>query len=228
MSNIYIISDVYGCYKSLLALINQLPEKDKSKIVFVGDLVDRGKNSYEVVEFVLINKYDCVKGNHEDMFLDYAPIYGEDDESKYWMNSCGGKETCDSYKNIEDLKKHYSYFEKLPIYIEYKDYINSDGRYLVFSHSSIGNVWDLRNSDNPTDKDIFETQLLWSRNKNFDNKDIFNVYGHTIFEEPKITPYSIGIDLGCYNIGNMQKTTNPRICALEFPSMKIYTQENIE
>lgn len=52
MENIYIISDVHGCYKSLLALIEQFPNKQKSKIVFVGDLIDRGSNSCEVIELI--------------------------------------------------------------------------------------------------------------------------------------------------------------------------------
>ena len=34
MDNIYIIGDVHGCYKTLLALINKLPNKQSSKIVF--------------------------------------------------------------------------------------------------------------------------------------------------------------------------------------------------
>lgn len=42
MEQIYIISDVHGCYKTLLALINQFPNKQNSKIVFVGDLIDKG------------------------------------------------------------------------------------------------------------------------------------------------------------------------------------------
>ncbi|MCT7603919.1 metallophosphoesterase [Aliarcobacter butzleri] len=65
MENIYIIGDVHGCYKSLIALIDKLPNKEKSKICFVGDLVDRGMYSYEVVKFVMENNYDCVLGNHE-------------------------------------------------------------------------------------------------------------------------------------------------------------------
>ncbi|WP_301368873.1 metallophosphoesterase [Aliarcobacter butzleri] len=43
MENIYIISDVHGCYKTLLALIEQFPNKQNSKIVFVSDLIDKGK-----------------------------------------------------------------------------------------------------------------------------------------------------------------------------------------
>ena len=38
----YIIGDVHGCYDTLMALIAKLPED--AEIVFVGDLIDRGKN----------------------------------------------------------------------------------------------------------------------------------------------------------------------------------------
>ena len=72
MEQIYIIGDVHGCYKSLLALIEQFPNKQNSKIVFVGDLIDRGINSYEVIEFVKNNNYDCVMGSHEKALLQYS------------------------------------------------------------------------------------------------------------------------------------------------------------
>lgn len=64
---IYIIGDVHGCYKSLLALIEQFPNKQNSKIVFVGDLVDRGNDSYNVVKFIIENKsrLDLTKYNKE-------------------------------------------------------------------------------------------------------------------------------------------------------------------
>ena len=74
--------------------------------------------------------------------------------------------------------------------------------------------------------DAFENHLLWSRYKNFDNKEIFNVHGHTIFTEPIINEYSTAIDLGCFQTNG--KVENPRLCALEFPSMRIFTQNNIE
>jgi serine/threonine protein phosphatase 1 len=61
VKNIYIIIDVHGCYKTLLALIDQFLNKQKSKIVFVGDLIDKGKNTYDVIEFVKNNNHDCVK-----------------------------------------------------------------------------------------------------------------------------------------------------------------------
>lgn len=229
MKNIYIISDVHGCYKSLLALIDKLPNKKDSKIVFVGDLVDRGTNSYDVIKFVIDNNYDCVLGNHEKVFLEHAPMLKNDRQNPSlakWLFKNGGEETINSYTSKEEFYKQLDYLKTLPLYIEYKDYKTEDGRYLVVSHSSVGDTWELRNSKNEVNMKRFENQLLWSRNRDFNNSKIFNIYGHTIYEEPDITEYSAGIDLGCYH--SKEKLPNPRLCALEFPTMKIYTQESLE
>jgi serine/threonine protein phosphatase 1 len=229
LENTYIISDVHGCYKTLLALIDKLPNKKDSKIVFVGDLVDRGANSYDVIKFVMDNNYDCVLGNHEKMFLEYSPMLENDrqnEDLKYWLFKCGGEQTLKSYKSKEEFYKQLDFLKSLPLYIEYKDYKTDDGRYLVVSHSSVGQAWEFRYSANQIRIKRFESQLLWSRYKDFDNSEIFNVYGHTIFEEPVINKYSSAIDLGCYQ--SKEKLPNPRLCALEFPSMKVYTQESLE
>ncbi|CAM3980637.1 metallophosphoesterase [Arcobacter cloacae] len=229
---IYIIGDVHGCYKTLLALIEQFPNKRNSKIVFVGDLIDRGANSCEVVEFIINNNYDCVMGNHEELFLEYAPNkdeFGENfnmENSSYYFERCGGKATLDSYKNKEIYFKHYDFIKNLPLYLEYKDYKTSDNRYLVVSHSAIANVWDKRDSKDKFDIENFENQLLYRRYKQFDNKDIFNVYGHTPRSEAKLTSFDANVDLGC--VYKKEKVINPRLCALEFPSMKVYVQENLE
>lgn len=229
MENIYIISDVHGCYKSLLALIDKLPNKKDSKIIFVGDLVDRGANSYDVIKFVIDNNYDCTLGNHEKVFLEYVPMLENDRQNpslRNWLFKNGGEQTLNSYTSKEEFDKQLDFLRTLPLYLEYKDYKTQDGRYLVVSHSAVGRAWELRTSKNKVNKKKFETQVLWSRYKDFDNNKIFNVYGHTIFEEPIITEYSAAIDLGCYQ--SKEKLANPRLCALEFPSMKIYTQENFE
>ena len=234
MKNIYIIGDVHGCYKSLLALIEQFPNKQNSKIVFVGDLIDRGANSCEVIEFIINNNYDCVMGNHEELFLEYAPNkdeFGNDfsmEYSPYYFERCGGKATMESYKSKEVYSKHYDFIQNLPLYLEYKDYKTPDDRYLVVSHSAIGKVWDKRDSKDKFDIEDFENHLLYSRYKNSNNKEIFNVFGHTIFSQPVINEYSAAIDLGCYHEKDESKLPNPRLCALEFPSMKIYTQESLE
>lgn len=230
-NQIYIIGDIHGCYKTLLALIDKLPNKKDSKIVFAGDLIDRGKDSAKVIDLIMENNYKAVRGNHEEMLLEYGPTRTEQEftqDGKYWIVNNGGRETINSFKSKEHYFKCYDFIETLPLYLEFKDYKTHDNRYLVVSHSSIGRVWHLRNSQDRFDKEDFENQVLWSRKSSIDIKEIFNVYGHTIFEEPRMTKFSCGIDLGSYHKIDTLKIPNPRICALEFPSMRIFTQENIE
>ena len=63
----YAIGDIQGCYQSLLALLKKIefdPELDT--LWFVGDLVNRGPSSLEVLRFIssLPNKI-CTLGNHD-------------------------------------------------------------------------------------------------------------------------------------------------------------------
>lgn len=229
---IYIIGDVHGCYKSLLALIEQFPDKQNSKIVFVGDIVDKGANSCEVVEFIMNNNYDCVLGNHEELFLEYAPTIDEFSSdfnmeySPYYFEKCGGRATLKSYTSKELYIKHYKYLQSLPLYLEYPQYKTKDDRCLVVSHSSVANKWCLRNSTDELHLEDFRTMTLWGRWKQYDNYDIFNVYGHSPRSDAKITEFDANVDLGCSY--SKRYIENPRLCALEFPSMKVYTQESLE
>lgn len=71
----YVIGDVHGCHAELTELLDRIDEhaNDDYKIIFVGDYVDRGPNSKEVVEKIMrMQKHGHVAlmGNHEDMLLD--------------------------------------------------------------------------------------------------------------------------------------------------------------
>ena len=66
----YVIGDVHGCFDELKKLLKKIsfnPSKDS--IIFTGDLVNRGNQSLEVLEFCMKEKsIDTVLGNH-DVFL---------------------------------------------------------------------------------------------------------------------------------------------------------------
>ena len=233
-NNMYIIGDVHGCIKTLKALIEQLPNKYNENICFVGDLIDRGKNSRDVVDLVINNNYDCILGNHELAFIDSVPEIIENkilEETNFWLNRCGGYSTMLSYKNSDDsldkdtLLKHLDYFKSLPHFKEYK-HLNINNRYLLVTHSHVYNKWIYK--DYPKDSNEYNSflnSILYSRYKNFDNNDIFNVYGHTAFDKPVINEFKAGIDLGCVY---KKETLDGKLCALEFPSLKTFVQENIE
>ncbi len=125
----YIFGDIHGCLSNLLELFGGIKRdiKDNDRLIFLGDYIDRGDYSFEVIKFLInINKsYDIVflKGNHEEMFLKY--IQGRDDSGIFLDN--GGGATLRSYKKnrgefaVPD--EHLKFFGNLKLCFEADDFI---------------------------------------------------------------------------------------------------------
>jgi hypothetical protein len=68
-----VIGDVHGCLDELLALLDVVQyHQGADRLVFVGDLVDRGPDSIGVVRFVRQLGVECVLGNHEEKHVRWA------------------------------------------------------------------------------------------------------------------------------------------------------------
>ena len=229
-----IIGDIHGCFDTFKALIEKLP-KD-IPITLVGDLIDRGPKSAQVVDYVIENKIDCVKGNHEDMMVCYGQDIDVNERGQYITNRPygdmwilnGGHNTLKSYYTEEGkfrLSKYYrhlSWMDDLPIFLEYPEIKDDNGDYLVVSHSIILDVW--KNRDKLRN---FNETALWGRDFSSlpNNTGIYNVIGHTPQEGgANITKVYANIDTGaCFrSIGYGVMT------ALQFPEMTIFTQDNID
>ncbi|QWD68563.1 symmetrical bis(5'-nucleosyl)-tetraphosphatase [Polynucleobacter sp. VK25] len=67
MSKIYAVGDVQGCAPSLKALVKKLPKK--SKMIFLGDLVNRGPDSLGALRQLKVlqesGRAECILGNHD-------------------------------------------------------------------------------------------------------------------------------------------------------------------
>ena len=67
MSKIYAVGDVQGCAPSLKTLIKKLPKK--SKMIFLGDLVNRGPDSLNTLRILKslqeAGQTECILGNHD-------------------------------------------------------------------------------------------------------------------------------------------------------------------
>lgn len=191
METTYVVGDIHGCYDKLIALMDKINiDLDSEKLVFLGDYIDRGPDSYEVVDYLinLKKKYPDIiflKGNHEDMLEKYI---AETDRFTYLIN--GGQQTLESYsryyKPTDDSlipETHFEFFESLVLYHETDHYI--------FVHAGL-------RKNVPLEKQKPE-DMLWIR-KNFiqSNYDFGKqvVFGHTPLPEPLLQPNKIGIDTG--------------------------------
>jgi len=128
----YVIGDVQGCYSELQALVKKIKfNPNKDKIIFAGDLVNRGHQSLEVIEFCMRHKgsIKAVLGNH-DFYLLYLIEHQKKNKSL--------KKVLDS-KNIQ---KYHSWLKKLPLLLEIK--IKETKETFWISHAGIPYIWDIR------------------------------------------------------------------------------------
>ncbi len=67
---VWVIGDVHGHLEVLNRLLDKLELKSEDKVVFVGDLIDRGPDSAGVLQKVRNDKrMFCCMGNHERMMI---------------------------------------------------------------------------------------------------------------------------------------------------------------
>lgn len=91
------IGDIHGCDVALETLLTMLSPASGDTVVVLGDVVDRGPGSRQVVERLLELRKQCrvilVTGNHEEMMLDVLKndVWPED-----WLRY-GGLATMNSY-----------------------------------------------------------------------------------------------------------------------------------
>lgn len=98
MSNRLIaIGDIHGCFRALRGLLRAVAPDGSDTLVFLGDFVDRGPQSREVIELITRlqqrTKVVAIRGNHEEMMLS---VLNDQLDHSIWLNH-GGLSTLDSY-----------------------------------------------------------------------------------------------------------------------------------
>lgn len=115
------ISDVHGHYDGLMILLEKIAPGADDQIYFVGDLIDRGPKSAQVVQFVRENAYPCVLGNHEHLLLDaFRNNQVHHPALQAWLHS-GGQNTVSSYKDAAALLADVEWLRTLPLHIDLGD-----------------------------------------------------------------------------------------------------------
>lgn len=164
---IVIIGDLHGCYHTFLDLLDILPP---AQIYLTGDLTDRGRNSFELIQYLKAHpEIKSVRGNHDDMPRD-----------KHWSSYNGGSDTIKSYYRHADGWRafeldDYTYLKRLPRMIDLG--FDIKGRAAIISHSP-----------NPID--------CWDRMIH-DNPAQFVICGHNPLQEAHISDSHACIDTGC-------------------------------
>lgn len=215
------IGDVHGCYKTLMALLKQLPEGEK--LCFLGDLIDRGLDSDKVVKFVRKGQHDCVMGNHERMMFD--AVCNEDPYfTSIWKDN-GGRQTIQSYKGFTDqLRSDARWMSDLPYFIEYPGIRTPDGRMAFASHAGLYDDRGEEEFNELRDRLVRTQDIIWHRDPIGNFEWVYQVIGHTPRSGAVVEKHFANIDTGaCFDRQGYGVLT-----ALQFPQMKLFTQPNAE
>lgn len=111
------IWDVHWCYSELKLLLKRLKLKKEDRVFFAWDIINRWPDSYKVLKYIYKNKFrfNCIKWNHEVNFSNWNK----------WSKYENDWDFIKLKKKIIKNKANYliKYIEKLPLYIEEKDFI---------------------------------------------------------------------------------------------------------
>ncbi len=220
-TRIYAIGDVHGRL-DLLDEMHDLIRNDaeaahpfkgvagqRLMVVYLGDYIDRGPRSREVIERLLENPMSpdfeivYMRGNHEDIMLGFLD---NGTRAASWFRH-GGRETLQSYglaapdpaADGEFPAARQALGERLPAahrtFLDATKVMHREGDYL-FVHAGIRPGVQIEKQD-PTD-------FMWIRHEFLESdvpSGVCVVHGHTIEARPAITDQRIGLDTGAYYTG---------------------------
>lgn len=208
---IYAVGDIHGRNDLLGAMIDKIlcdagDCDEKPLIVFLGDYIDRGENSRDVIDSLIDlsgwPEFDTVllMGNHERMLLDFL---AEPAKNARWLRF-GGLQTLLSYGaqihgsvtqpgNLEQIRDE---LEKLmgghKHFLEKMQLSHRNGN-MFFCHAAADPLVAPRMQE--------ERHLLWGHDDFFDrprSDGVWVTHGHTVVEKPVIVNGRISIDTGAY------------------------------
>lgn len=192
----FVIGDVHGRIDklgALLAACQAAVDDGGAKFTFIGDYIDRGTHSRDVIEFLiraktlLASPIICLRGNHEEMLIRVSDKDRSDRDLMTWWGN-GGEQTLESYgvNDPSDLPpEHLDWMRGLPL--------QTSDRHRLFVHAGIRPGVAL--------SDQSEQDLLWIRepflSSDHDHGPLV-VHGHTPTRsrKPDLHANRLNIDTG--------------------------------
>ncbi len=209
MGRLIAIGDIHGRLSKLVGLIEKISPGAEDQLIFLGDFIDRGPDSFRVVQYIIDFRQRfpntiALRGNHEDFVISLFMGNQSMFERNIWLKMNGGEITLWSYRKAgQQLKDHQEFYMSLPLFYETDNYF--------LCHAGVRPGVPLNKQKLSDLLEIREPFL--SYDKGFEK---IVVHGHSIVKDPTILPNRINIDTGAGAYGPLT--------AIELPSLKLWQQ----
>lgn len=224
-----VIGDIHGCLNTLKDLVTQIRRKYPAISIYsVGDLVDRGNFSYEVIEFIIKEKINFTAGNHDLMFY-YFIKDSTSELGRIWMYN-GSEKTINSYSGrFDSISNHLDFIIKAPLFFYLRD--------CFISHAGISSFYKLKVGNNLFDKidslDPFlrselmsDHGILWTRDDLL-NIGKLQIVGHTRQQEVTYIKSSnaIYVDTSVYTGNKLSAVVVEKDKVIDTISVATYSED---
>jgi hypothetical protein len=185
-----VVGDLHGCHAEALELLDRLAVSSTDRVIFAGDLVDRGPNPRECVELAM--RHEAILGNHEEKHLQQR----RRDPEKLSPDHLRTREALD--------ESHYEYLRGLPLWMRLPE-ANA-----VVVHAGVLPGLPIEKQPShtllhgqcispPGTKSAWPSKAppgwqFWTNHWRGPERVIF---GHTVLDRPLVTDHAVGIDTGC-------------------------------
>lgn len=191
---VFVIGDLDGDLTALKSALKNVDFNPVDDTLFcLGDTIDRGGQSYELLEYLKTIKAYMVLGNHEHLMLE-SLLSNDEIAFKLWTENGGDWHKTASKVQLKRMCDDLL-TKPLSIVLEYQ------GHKIALSHT-FPQQWDWECY--PVDKSVIVESLLWDRDvvkkrKVIKNKGVsFSVHGHNSTEFPFWVGNSYHIDTNYY------------------------------
>ena len=154
MSRKLVIGDIHGGLKAIHQVLERANVTQKDILIFLGDFVDGWSESPAVLTFLIelqkIQPCIFIRGNHDELLLDWLLGNNEKFDEKLWFQH-GGEATVKSYQNCDAATKlkHIHFLQSLQDY-----YLDEENR--LFIHAGFTNMKGV-------DYEYFKPLFYWDR-----------------------------------------------------------------
>lgn len=187
-SRTFIVGDVHGCFDELRLLLKKAGYNScHHRLILLGDLINKGPHSFEVLSWVRERQVEVVVGNHELKFIraieKQLPLPAVLEKMKNNMS--------------EQLENWLFWIKSWPVYIEEENFLAVHGGVVPGEHPSQSKMeylvniryWggegkNMKDSSYPAWHDLYKGSKLV-------------VYAHWAQQGLKVKENSIGLDTGC-------------------------------
>eukprot|EP01080_Neovahlkampfia_damariscottae_P001447 gene1447-12066_t len=210
---ILIIGDVHGCLDEFKELIEKAEKTEQIEEIYqVGDLVNKGPKSLEVIDYVMKKNIKCIIGNHDDLAI--SAFEKKLDYSLDWTEKM--------------TESQYNYLKSLPLFRKIPEYN------LLLVHAGVEetksieeqskkNLISMRDvKENGEATSVRGEGEAWA--SKYKGSLGFVIFGHDAVRELQIEPFAIGLDTGCLYGKKLTGIIYPEKKIIQIQAKKMYKE----